>query len=231
MTRGYLTLIPTPIDDDSPLCSIAYSKLESAVANNDLILVEEHKVARRRWLKYGLPREAIDQFILYNEHTFSEIGPEILNQIKNGKNAYLMSDCGLPAFCDPGRLLVDSCHNSKIKVTSTPFANSIALAVSLSGFEHERFVFEGFIPSKSSDRTQTLKRIINSKEMSVIMDTPYRLSKLMTELKDLNIERDLFLGMNLNQKEEKLLRGSISEIMSQMDDQKREFILIMRKKL
>ena len=122
-----LTIIPTPIDDESPLCVVATAKLNEAVKNNDLIIVEEHKVARRRWLKYGLPRQAIDHFLVYNEHTYNDVSSEVLAELKKGKSAFLMSDCGLPAFCDPGRQLIELCHQHNIKVTSTPFANSISL--------------------------------------------------------------------------------------------------------
>ena len=47
-----------------------------------------------------------------------------------------MSDGGLPAFCDPGKELVAACHRNNVKVTSSPFQNSIVLALALSGFDH-----------------------------------------------------------------------------------------------
>ena len=138
-----------------------------------------------------------------------------------------MSDCGLPAFCDPGQKLVNLCHESKIKVTSTPFPNSIALAVSLSGFSHDRFVFEGFIPAKSSERTKELKRILRSNDMSIIMDTPYRLKKLVDEMAEINPQRQAFLGLELNKEGETLLRSSLKSISQKIKNDKKEFILIV----
>jgi len=144
---GELILVPTPIQDDLPLETIARDLLLSEAMNEQVILlVEEHKIARQRWLRWGLPREAIEKFILYNEHTQEKLVSDIIKEIKAGKKAYLLSDCGLPAFCDPGQLLVQACHKQRIKVTATPFPNSISLALALSGFSHGTFVFSGFIP-------------------------------------------------------------------------------------
>ncbi len=227
---GLLTLVPTPIDDSSPLCAVAKAKLLTAVEGGELILVEELKAGRRRWLHFGLPREAIDSFVLYNEHTRADLVPELIQSLKKGRNIYLMSDCGLPAFCDPGQELVDRCHLNKIKVTSTPFANSIALAVALSGFPHQRFIFEGFISAKKELRGKEIKRVLNQKEMTILMDTPYRLKKLLEELRLHNCNRIIFLGLDLNSDKETLLRGDISFILNNITDFKREFILILGKR-
>lgn len=222
-----LTLIPTPINDDLPLCQVATELLRAAVENGDNILVEEHKIARRRWLSYGLPREAIENFIIYNEHTYDEVSKEVLADLKAGKNAFLMSDCGLPAFCDPGRRIVEACHKAHIKVTASPFANSIALAISLSGFPHDRFIFEGFIPIKSADRSLAIKRIVKNPMMSIVMDTPYRINRIIEEFEKVDGTREVFLAMDLNCEKEELRRGSLSHLSKSLKEQKREFVLII----
>jgi 16S rRNA (cytidine1402-2'-O)-methyltransferase len=104
-----LILVPTPLQDDLPLETVALKLLlENCLKENVLLLVEEHKVARQRWLKWGLPREAIEKFVLFNEHTQKETMSDVLKKLKTGMEVYLLSDCGLPAFCDPGQVLVDS---------------------------------------------------------------------------------------------------------------------------
>ena len=62
--KGILTLVPTPIDDESPLNALTFEKLNSENKNN-LILVEELKACRRRWIHWGLPRAMIEKFELY----------------------------------------------------------------------------------------------------------------------------------------------------------------------
>lgn len=227
---GKLILVPTPIHESLPLESVALaSLLEDALKENIVIAVEEHKVGRQRWLKWGLPREAIEKFILFNEHTSDKEIPGLIQKLKSGASVYLMSDGGLPAFCDPGQKLIDSAHKNRIKVTSTPFPNSIALAVSLSGFPHDTFYFAGFVPLKSPEREQRMKSLAHNPEMSILMDTPYRLGKILSELKDLlPPNREIFLASDLNSPEELLLRGPIDTVIKALNpSEKREFILII----
>src|SRR5690606_25080014 len=135
--------------------------------------IEDLKPGRRRWLRWGLPREQVEKFVLYNEHTRDEAIDILLGELKRGRDVYLMSDAGLPAFCDPGQQLVDRAHLNGITVTATPFANSIALAMALSGYSHDRFVFEGFIPIKEPQRAKTLQEIAAEKRPIIVMETPY----------------------------------------------------------
>lgn len=224
-----LILVPTPLQDDLPLEEVARGRLlEDCLKENVLLLVEEHKVARQRWLKWGLPREAIEKFVLFNEHTQKETIPEVLRKLKAGTTVYLLSDCGLPAFCDPGQVLVDSCHKQSIKVTSTPFPNSIALSVSLSGFSHESFVFSGFIPVKEPERSQWMKKELKRPETLVWMETPYRLKKLLGELASLEQKREIFLALDLGSPQEELLRGKADKISATIPEkEKREFVLLI----
>ena len=224
---GILTLIPTPISSDIALEPTAKELLEKGFHRGALILVEEHKIARRRWIKDGLPREAIDEFVLYNEHSFESAGEEALKKLKSGVDVFLFSDCGLPAFCDPGRKLVESCHERGIKVTAAPFANSIALGLALSGFDHDKFIFEGFIPAKKEQRESELKRILKGKKTTILMDTPYRLMKFLGEIASIDAHREIFLGMNLNCPDEQLLRGNAKSIELKLKNPKSEFILIL----
>ncbi len=227
---GKLILVPTPIYESLPLEPVALAMLlENSLNENTIIAVEEHKVGRQRWLKWGLPREAIEKFVLFNEHTSSKEIPELMKKLKSSHTVYLMSDGGLPAFCDPGQKLIEACHKQRIEVTSTPFPNSIALSVSLSGFPHDSFYFAGFLPLKSPDREKALKRLASSTEMSILMDTPYRLNKVLGELKEvLPPGREIFIGMDLNAPEEKLLRGTVDSVIKALGpSEKREFILII----
>lgn len=225
--KGKLFLIPTPIENQSPLEPVALELLKSFNPDRDILLVEELKECRRRWIHWGLDRNAIEHFVLYNEHNQKEDAQKIIQQLKKGKRVFLMSDCGLPAFCDPGQYLVDQCHDHHVAVTSTPFANSISLAIALSGFSHQRFMFEGFVENKKDARRQHLKQIISNKVTTVIMDTPYRLTKLLSELQELGLKKRVFLGLDLNTPEESLLRGPVSDLLSQLEGQKREFILVI----
>lgn len=227
LNYGTLILVPTPIDDFSDLEPGAKARLIKACENQDIICVEELKEGRRRWLRFGLSREAIENFLLYNEHTRDENRELLIGHLKSGKNVFLMSDCGLPAFCDPGADIVSRCHDLGIKVTSTAFANSIALAIALSGFDHSRFIFEGFLSAKSEFRSKEIKRVANQREVTVLMDTPYRMKKIVDELASVNPERVAFLAIELNQPDEVLKRNTLSTLSKGLEKMKKEFILVL----
>ncbi len=228
---GTLYLIPTPIDENSPLEQCAFELLNKAATQekeNSCFVIEDLKPGRRRWLRFKLPRDIVESFVLCNEHTAKEASQALLQELKKGKNVYIMSDGGLPAFCDPGRELVDLCHRHKIKVTSTPFANSISLALAMSGYYHQRFVFEGFLPVEKEKRSKALNELRNEKRTLILMDTPYRLKRLLEELQEVfGKKREMFLALDLNAENEELMRGAASHLIKNISNFKREFILIL----
>ncbi|MBT6325732.1 MAG: hypothetical protein HOJ35_07170 [Bdellovibrionales bacterium] len=230
---GKLTLIPTPIGDILELSLEAKRVMELACANfeNSIFLVEDMKPGRRRWIKFGLPRELINSLQTLNEHSRESENKTLIESIKNGKNVFLMSDAGLPAFCDPGQVLIDQCHKNKIQVTSTPLDNSIVLALALSGFKHTRFNFHGFFPRKTPERIKAIEKFLSESITSICMDTPYRLAKLLNEIqtseRKLKISKEYFLAMDLSKETELLIRGNINKIIKLLPQNKKfEFILI-----
>jgi 16S rRNA (cytidine1402-2'-O)-methyltransferase len=234
-TSGTLTLIPTPLSETGVLEPVAFDLLFKAASEQtekSVFVIEDLKPGRKRWLSFKLPRETVDHFVLYNEHTAASAALELLKALQSGKNVFLMSDGGLPAFYDPGVELVKLCHQNHIKVTSTPFSNSVALALALSGMNHKKFWFEGFLPLDGAERSAVIKKLLTQKHTSILMDTPYRLKRVLEEFQEAwssNTTRGktLFVAMDLNSESEELRTGSPAELLGKITDFKREFILIV----
>lgn len=228
---GRLVLVPTPIDDQTPLEPVAHAMLMKAATDRldrSVFVIEDLKPGRARWLSWGLPREVVDEFVLYNEHTREEARGELLERMYMGSDVYLMSDGGLPAFCDPGQHLVAACHRDGLKVTSTPFPNSTLLALALSGFDHSEFLFKGFLPVEKADRKRVLNDISKRSGTLILMETPYRLTRLLEEL-DGVWKGQAFIALDLCMPSEELIMGSISDIAKRCKGQKREFVLVLNK--
>jgi 16S rRNA (cytidine1402-2'-O)-methyltransferase len=230
-TSGTLTLIPTPLSETGVLEPVAFERLTKAAGlerESSVFVIEDLKPGRRRWLSFKLPRDVIEEFVLYNEHTAKVAAVDLLKELKEGKNVYLMSDGGLPAFYDPGVELVSLCHQNQIKVTSTPFSNSVALALALSGMNHKKFWFEGFLPLESAERMAVIKKLMKERHTSIIMDTPYRLKRVLEEMQEAwQSNKRLFVAMDLNTETEELRLGNPTELLSKINDFKREFIMIL----
>lgn len=228
MKKGLLILVPTPLQESQMLVGPALELLRDHLEKGDaLFCVEDAKPGRRRWLSWGLPRSEIENLICYNEHTRDDLREELIAEMKKGKTLFLMSDGGLPAFCDPGKDLVKRCHDEGIRVTSTPFENSVILALALSGFDHEQFFFGGFPPRDKAERKNFYKEILKKKETIILMDAPYRLPKVLAEIDELGSKRELFLAMDLGSEDELLIRGSAQKLIKKVNAQKAEFILII----
>lgn len=227
-----LTLIPTPLKEELPLEPQALALLQAvAVDEQYWILVEELKVGRQRWLRWGLPRESIERFRAFNEHSVEALEGEVIKHLKAGGKAVLMSDGGLPAFCDPGQSLVNRCHQNKVTVTATSFPNSIALALALSGFSHRQFLFRGFLPQKEG-RDAALKDLWSAPLTQILMDTPYRRQRLLEELLQhrpaSQKKRRVFIALELNGSQELLVQGELEAVTARVSAiEKQEFVLVI----
>ena len=89
------------------------------------------------------------------------------------------------------------------------------------------FVFRGFLPAEREERNQALAELRRERRAVVLMDTPYRLGRLMSELSEVFGERKALLGLDLTQPTEKVLEGSVSKLAKDTEGMKAEFILLL----
>jgi 16S rRNA (cytidine1402-2'-O)-methyltransferase len=101
-------------------------------------------------------------------------------------------------------------------------------AMSLCDFSIDRFIFAGFPPRKSQHREGFLAKYKNEAVPIILMDTPYRMTKLLEEVSSVfGKNQDILLACDLTQRKEAVFRGPLSEILPRVSGQKREFILIL----
>ena len=217
-----LFLVSTPIGNYDDITLRALNTLEDI----DFIICEEYKEARRLLSHYKIEKE----LIALNEHNEYEVVDEILLKIKEGKSAALISDCGTPLFSDPGHLLVDMCIAQKIEIIPVPGANSLLPALIGSGFDFEKFYYYGWLSPKKHIRRKQLLDLKRIKEVIVLMDTPYRLKRLLEDVVNLigkNVP--VVLAYNLTMADEKYYRGSAERVLAiaEKKNLKGEFVLIV----
>src|SRR5262249_39225148 len=132
-----------------------------------------------------------------NEHSKLNDLNELVELASQGKVA-LVADCGTPGFCDPGAHLVNLCRRNKISVHSVPGASSLMAFLSVCGHRLDQFFFRGFLPAENTERKQELQKLRNQNIPVIVMDTPYRLKKLLMELKETFPTTKLILGIELS---------------------------------
>ncbi len=165
-----------------------------------------------------------------NEHNEGEVVNNIILKLSEGKSAALISDCGTPLFSDPGHLLVELCISQSIDIIPIPGANSLIPALTGSGLDFEKFYYYGWLSPNRQIRRKQLIDLKKIKEVIVILDTPYRLKSLMTDIvKVLGKNTKTILAFQLTMKDEKFFRGTAEDILkiAEQRNLKGEFVLIL----
>lgn len=215
-----LFLVATPIGNPKDISLRALECLK----NCDFILGEERRELMPFLKSHGLEKKPVD---FLNEHSRQRDVDSYVDLCKD-QFVCLVSDCGTPGFCDPGSDLVEACRKIGIEVRSVPGASSLMTLISLSGIRLESFLFLGFLPSENNERQKALQEVKKEKRALVLMDTPYRLSKLLMELRKVCPNRSAVLGMDLTKDQEKVFASTVSEIQSRVGETKAEFILLLK---
>lgn len=225
--RGKLTLVPTPISRNYQLSPTNFEILKRAADQNDLILVEDLKPSRQRWTSWGLEREAIDKFVCYNEQTWSQAIEQAYQEIVRGRQAVMFSDGGLPVIADPGRELVFRLRQKGVAVECGQFDNSFLMALALSGFHNDQFIYQGFPPREKSERRLFWQSVAKTKQTQIIMDTAYRLQRVQDELVEYlgTKENEIYLGCDLNSEHCQEFWGKVRDLSGQKIEGKINFVL------
>ncbi|HOE35358.1 MAG: 16S rRNA (cytidine(1402)-2'-O)-methyltransferase [Chloroflexi bacterium] len=219
---GILYIVATPIGNPADITRRAVDILNFV----DAVICEERKNGARLLKELGLSKTLIE----LNEHNESSLIQEILVLLMQGQSLALISDCGTPVFSDPGRQLLVLLEEMNIQVVPVPGASSLMAAVSVCPFNLEQFQFVGFLPPKTEQRQAALARLSRADLPLILMDTPYRLAKLLGEVQQaFGKKQRVFLACDLTLPSEKLYHGTIEDVIRQTNNRKAEFILILDK--
>ena len=149
-------------------------------------IVEDIRSARRylRQLDPSFPIDDSD-FQVLNEHSSPDEISKLIDTVKEGNDAGIMSEAGLPGIADPGSPLVMIAHRAGIEVKPLSGPSSIFLAIMASGLNGQNFTFNGYLPVKGDERVSAIKSLEReaSKGVSqVFIETPYRNQKLFDDI-------------------------------------------------
>ena len=217
---GTLYIVATPIGNPKDITLRALDVLKTV----DAVICEEYRQGSRLLHRLGVE----NNLLTLNEHNEAEEASNILVRLAQGESMAIISDAGTPVFADPGQHLLELLYQAGIPVSPVPGPASLMAALSLCDFPIDRFVFAGFPPRKSEHREGFLAKYKSETVPVILMDTPYRLTKLLEEVGSVfGKHQDLLLACDLTLKKEAIYRGRLGEILPRLSGQKREFILIL----
>ncbi len=214
-----LTLIATPIGNDQDISLRALETLK----NSQVIVLEEFKESTRFLRAHGILGKQYEQL---NEHSKPEDLARLVALCET-QEIVLITDCGTPGFCDPGADLVRECRKKKIPVRTFPGASSLMALLSLSGVRLDQFVFRGFLPAENIERAKAWAECQKESRALILMDTPYRFQKMLSEANQYFSDRKVLLTLDLTQETELVLEGTPSQVLKNELPNKAEFMLLI----
>ena len=146
--RGSLYIVATPIGNLSDISQRALDVL----ANVDFILAEDTRHSKRLLNHYGIATRLKS----CHEHNEAAQVDWVQSQLDQGLDLALISDAGTPLISDPGFVLVRALRSAGYRILTVPGPSSIIAALSIAGLPTDGFVYDGFLPSKSSARKTAL---------------------------------------------------------------------------
>lgn len=186
MLEAGLYLIPTQLSD-VPLDGVLPAHNVEVVRGIRHFVVESLRSARR-FLKKCDRDIDIDSltFNELNEHTDLKDTAAIeamLAPITRGEAVGVISDAGCPAVADPGADLVAIAQRCGYKVFPLVGPSSILLSLMASGFNGQRFAFEGYLPVEAQARLKEMaRRIERDRQTQIFIEAPYRNNQLIADL-------------------------------------------------
>jgi len=218
-SNGKLYIVSTPIGNKDDFTIRGMNSLKRC----DFIICEEMKIGARTLKLMNLSKELIP----LNEHNEVEATEEILERIKKGEKACLISDDGTPLIADPGNHFIKEALRKEIDIEVVPGVTSIITALVRSGLPTDQFLFAGFVGRKTEDKFQDVRDLSREKRTVVLLETPYRLAPTLEVLAKIMPNRKAYIGMNLTHPYETHHYGTFEELYAKLSalEIKAEFVI------
>jgi 16S rRNA (cytidine1402-2'-O)-methyltransferase len=202
---GKLILCGTPIGnlEDAP------PRLVSTLRRADVIACEDTRRTRKLLTHFGLHARDL---VTYNEANEQKRADELVKRIVGGETVALVSDAGMPGLSDPGYRLVRAAVENDVTVEVVPGPSAAVSALAISGIAPGRFVFEGFLPRKSSERRRHLEELTHEKRTLVFYESPHRIADTLVDLAEVLGDRRAALARELTKMYEEVVRGTLAEL-------------------
>ena len=218
---GCLYLVATPIGN---LEDITYRAL-NILKEVDFIAAEDTRHTLKLLNHFNIQKPMIS----YYEHNIRERGEKIIERIKLGKNAALVSDAGTPAISDPGEDLVKLCIEERIRVIPVPGAVAGINALIASGISTKRFSFEGFLSVNKKSRIDHLESVKESEYTLIFYEAPHKLLNTLNDMLKYLGNRKITVARELTKKFEEFLYTDLENAINHFTQTqpKGEFVIIV----
>ncbi|EET81825.1 16S rRNA (cytidine(1402)-2'-O)-methyltransferase [Acinetobacter radioresistens] len=156
----------------------------------------------------------------------------LIEKLQSGENMALISDAGTPLISDPGFKLVRAAQEKGIRVIPVPGACAAIAALSAVGLPSDRFSFEGFLPSKSSQRLAQLEKLKDETQTLIFYEAPHRILDSIKDMaKVFGLERPVGFAREITKTFETIKKMTLGELVTFIEadhhQQKGEIVVVV----
>lgn len=201
---GRIVLVATPIGNLGDLSPRALA----ALADADVVAAEDTRRTGRLLAHHDLDRP----LVRYDDHTERGRTAHLVERAAAGEVVAVATDAGTPAISDPGYALVRAAAERGVPVELIPGPVAAIHALVLSGLPTDRFVFEGFLPRRGSQRRARIAELAAERRTLVLYLSPHRAAEELADLAAGLGPRPAALARELTKLHEQVLRRPLDAL-------------------
>ena len=215
-----LTLVPTPVGNLEDITLRALRVLREA----DVIACEDTRTSSVLLRHYGIERP-LTSFHLHNENEKTLV---LLERLRAGENVAVISDAGTPGISDPGWILLKRAVDEGLDVDVLPGATAVIPAVVMSGIEPQPFMFLGFPPEKSGERTRFFESVSKIQSTLCFYLSPHKAERHIAGMIEVFGNRKAALVREVSKVFQEVIRGDLEVIFVRVrEGVKGELVLVV----
>jgi 16S rRNA (cytidine1402-2'-O)-methyltransferase len=215
---SHLYVVATPIGNLEDVSARALRILSEVGA----IAAEDTRITARLLARHQIRKPMIS----YRAPVERRGLPRVMAALDEGDVA-LVSDAGTPTVSDPGAQLVSAAWAAGHTVVPIPGPSAVAAALSVAGYWGPGFTFVGYLPRKPGEVRRLLQTLVDDPRPAVAFESPYRARKSLALIAEVLPDRPLTLTRELTKMHEQVLRGTASEVETELGEKVRGEITLV----
>jgi len=202
-----LILVATPIGN----LGDTSERMREALGDCDLLYAEDTRHTGRLLKHLGLRV----QMRSCHDHNERQRAGEIIEALQDGRRIALVSDAGTPGIADPGHPVVRAVLAAGLSVSMVPGPSAPIMALVLSGFATDRFVYDGWLPRRSGQLKTRIESYATETRTVVLLESNHRLLKSLPVFSEVLPTRRLAVCRELTKLHEEVRRGTAAELLAE----------------
>ncbi len=225
MAENQLYVVATPIGNLADITVRAQQVLEMV----DIIAAEDTRHTKKLLNHLGIQKP----LMATHDHNEAQAAGQIIEKLQAGQNVAIVSDAGTPLIADPGYHVADQVAKAGFNIVPVPGACAVITALCAAALPTDRFIFDGFLPAKTTARKSYFESIKHEERTLVVYESPHRIMATLDDLIDvLGADKDIVVARELTKTFETFNRGLAGDVRALMledtNQQRGEFVLMVR---